>query len=115
MTRRISSDPRAREYDDRSGFRVRANRLKQDGEKPGVWTTDPDPEHPQKFPVVAPPDIMDLVPPKPAPYAHAVDVDMTRIVNGATFAYQPLVDLQLTLGSVPVEIDGVIVGASHGA
>lgn len=114
MTRRISSDPRAKEYDDRTGFRVRASRLKQDGEKPGVWTVDPDPEHPQKRPVIAS-DIRDLAPPKPAPYALAVDVDMTRIVDVSTFQRVPLINLQLTLGSVPIEIDGTVTGASHGA
>lgn len=35
-------------YDERTGLKVRGDRLRQDGEK-GIWTTDPDPIHPQRF------------------------------------------------------------------
>lgn len=36
-------------YDGRTGFKERANRLREDGELPGVWTTDPDDRHPLRY------------------------------------------------------------------
>lgn len=42
-------------FDQRTGFRVEGRKLKQDAEK-GVWTTDPDPIHPQRFVRVPGPD-----------------------------------------------------------
>lgn len=35
-------------YDGRTGFKVEGRKLKQDAEK-GIWTTDPDPLHPQRY------------------------------------------------------------------
>lgn len=35
-------------FDQRTGFRVEGRKLKQDAEK-GIWTTDPDPLHPQRY------------------------------------------------------------------
>lgn len=104
---------RAKAYDDRLGWRVPAYKLKEDGEVPGIWTTQPDPEHPQKFRTPPPPDTNSLIPDKPAPHAYSVDVRMDRIRSGTTFAWQPLPNRSRTIGAVPILIGGVVLGASN--
>jgi len=48
MGRRGSSYNKGVSYDQRYGTKVLGRKLKQDGET-GIWTTDPDPVHPQRF------------------------------------------------------------------
>ena len=110
------SHRRAMAYDDRLGWRVPQYKLREDGEIPGLWTTDPDPEHPQKFLRPPPPDYQSLVPAKPAPHAYPVTVRPDRIVEGTTFAYQPLPLRTRTIAAVPITIGGTVMrGSNYGA
>ena len=47
---------RYKTYDARTGFKVRGNKLREDGDRHGLYTTDVDPPHPQRFPVTPGPD-----------------------------------------------------------
>lgn len=60
-------------YDARTGRKVQGRKLRQDGEKK-IWTTDPDPIHPQRFLRNPGPDGGGWRPGNPA--AHAIPCDV---------------------------------------
>jgi hypothetical protein len=71
-------------YDARTGFKVEGRKLREDAEKPGVWTTDPDPIHPQRFIRTPGPDGAGWRPGAPA--NHAIPAKIKLKTNGWTIA-----------------------------
>ena len=56
-------------YDPRTGFKVKGSSLRPDGEVEGLFTTDVDEPHPQRYPVVPGPDGTQWRPGIAAPHA----------------------------------------------
>jgi len=66
-------------FDERTGFKEKGRRLRQDGER-GILTTDPDPVHPQRFVRVPPPDGMNYRPGPPQRDAMGARIDLSYCV-----------------------------------
>jgi hypothetical protein len=109
------STRKMKDYDDRFGTREYARDLKEDGEVPGLYTVDPDPEHPRRHPIVPQPDISMLAREKPAPHRYPADVIPGVTTRAILWEAPTMPTVKVAARSVPIEVGGVVVGASHGA
>lgn len=63
-------------YDARTGFQVKGAKLREDGERRGLWTTEPDELHPQRFVRPPGPDNINWRPGIPEPHGIPVTIMM---------------------------------------
>jgi len=105
------------DWDDRLGEQHERHKLKEDGERPGVWTIDPDPPDHRRNPVVPGPDGVDLFPRRLPPFGAVanvipgVNVWNTFIASDRT-SYPAI---RCRAGRVPIEINGSVVRVAYGA